>query len=289
MAEHPGIDRTTVHEGEPTTAATPGPEVDRPRGSRPPGVAAARAGAVVLLASGVLLFAVGALLVLSWRLAWIGMPVVGWSVLVCRWSLVTCLHPGRASDRWTMAVGLGSAVPVVASIRMLRPLDETLGVAVAVLTALLAASGLLAWSRLAPVLATGARPRVAMAASAAAGVALVVIAALAPLADQPPFAPLRLSAVAVVDAECGWFHVDDPRGMGSVGFDSVEPAPEGWRRRRGTLVLQADRQGWFEADGQRLALEPSHGLSACSRGGSARHRQVARPRISRPSPPSAAR
>lgn len=208
--------------------------------------------------------AVGAALVPTMRLTWVGLPLLlaGLATAAAvRWAW---RDPGRrAAVTGLLLVDAGWILAVVTWLRMRRPLDHTLALALGLLAVLLVVVALSAWSRLRAIGWTppaGPASRVALVLS---GGVLVVVGTMAPVIDQPPFTPLELAARAVVDQECGRFHVDDPRGMGSLGFVSSEAAPPHWERRRGTLVLSFEPGATFVADGRAYRLEPGNGLSPC--------------------------
>lgn len=176
---------------------------------------------------------------------------------------------GRGPTVGLLALALLEAIAVTWWIRARRPFDGELVLAMALLAVLLAATGLLAVARV-QQLGVGAdlRPGPRRAAMAAGALAVVVLGTLAPVLDQPPFRSLELAARATVDRDCGRIHVPDPRGMGSLGYESADPAPDEWalpvgRRVHGTLVLETDRSATFVANGVALRLAPSDGLAPC--------------------------
>lgn len=224
-----------------------------------------RLAAALLAGPAVAASAVGGALVPTLRLTWVGVPllVAGLTTAAAvRWAW---RDPGRrgavtglllASAAWSLAVAIW--------LRARRPLDHTLPLAVGLLAVLLVVVALTIWCRLRGIGWTPPASPASRAALVLVGGVLVVVGAVAPVIDQPPFTPLELPARAVVDETCGRFHVDDPRGMGSRGFESTGAAPPHWERRRGTLVLTFEPGATFVADGRSFALAPSNGLAPCA-------------------------
>lgn len=223
-----------------------------------------RLAAALLAVPAVVATALGAALVPTLRLTWVGVPLLlaGLATAAAvRWAW---REPGRrGAVTGLLLAGAGWSLVVVIWLRARRPLDHTLALALGLLAVLLVVVALASWSRLRSIGWTPPGGAASRASLLLVGAALVVVGTLAPVIDQPPFTPLELPARAVVDETCGRFHVDDPRGMGSRGFESAEAAPPHWERRRGTLVLTFEPGATFVADGRSFALAPSNGLAPC--------------------------
>ena len=236
-----------------------------------PGRTPTRVALVLLTGPAALALALALVAFASPRTAVFGLVPLGVAATTAGLGARAWRDPGRRGPAvGLLGLALVEAITATWWIRSRRPFDGELALTAALLAVLLAATCLLAVARL-QQLGVGAdlRPGPRRAAMAAGALAVVVLGTLAPVLDQPPFRPLELAARATVDRDCGRIRVPDPRGMGSVGYESIDPAPDDWaalpvgRRVRGTLVLATDRSATFVANGVALRLAPSDGLSPC--------------------------